>query len=127
MEIKKIIDLLEKICPKNLAEEEDYVGLQTGNPQNKIKKILITLDCSKRAIEKAIKTNCNLIISHHPLLWPSLEEAIKVESIKKKLTILNKNNITVYSLHTNYDTQFLRFEMLKATTIQLTKAAKKKR
>ena len=125
MQFKKIIDLLEKICPKNLADAEDYVGLQTGNPQDKINKILIALDCSNRVIQQAIKNNCNLIISHHPLLWPNLEEASKVESIKNKLAILNKNNISVYSLHTNYDTKFLRFEMLEQTTIQLTKAAKK--
>lgn len=68
MTLKDIADVLEKLCPRQLAQSEDVVGLQIGKFNNQVKKILITLDCSKRAIEQAIEKQCQLIISHHPLL-----------------------------------------------------------
>ncbi len=114
MKIKTIINHLEKLCPGNLAIAKDPIGLQIGNLENNMQNILIALDCSKKVIQKAVKNQCNLILTHHPLFWPDKEKGIKESFYQKtKAKILNKQKITVYSLHTNYDEKYLKHQLLK--------------
>ena len=70
---KEIIKYLETWAPKGIAWEKDNVGLQVGNPDDKIKNIILSLDLKEEVIDSAIKANCNLIITHHPLLYYPLK------------------------------------------------------
>jgi dinuclear metal center YbgI/SA1388 family protein len=101
---KEIIKYVEAWAPKGIAWEKDNVGLQVGNPDDKIKNIMLSLDLKEEVIESAIKANCNLIITHHPLLYYPLKN---LDFSKNKNAVLIekmiKNNITLYSAHTNLD------------------------
>ncbi len=119
MKLKEIIKHLEHLCPQKIAEKGDPIGMQTGDIRRKIKQIIIALDCSETVIQKAIETKCNLIITHHPLLWPSKEKAKKNQIIKNKLDKLNKNRINLFSLHTNYDKKFLKNEIMEKLPTQI--------
>lgn len=91
-------------APKEIAWEKDNVGLQVGDPNIKIKNILLSLDLKEEVIESAIKENCNLIISHHPLLFYPIKNLDFSKSITAKMIEkLIKNNISLYSAHTNLD------------------------
>ena len=100
----EIIKYLEDWAPKGIAWQKDNVGLQVGNPETKIKNILLSLDLKDEVIESAIKENCNLIITHHPLLYYPLKN-LNFSKSKNALMIekMIKNNITLYSAHTNLD------------------------
>ena len=74
MKLNKIIECLEKWAPPSLQEEYDNSGLIIGNIQNEIKGILVTLDCTEEIINEAIKKKCNLIISHHPLIFRPIKK-----------------------------------------------------
>jgi len=101
---KEIIKYLEDWAPKGIAWQKDNVGLQVGNPETKIQNILLSLDLKDEVIESAIKENCNLIITHHPLLYYPLKN-LNFSKSKNALMIekMIKNNITLYSAHTNLD------------------------
>jgi len=101
---KDIIKYLEEWAPKGIAWDKDNVGLQIGNPEIKIKNILLSLDLSDAVIEDAIENNCNLIITHHPVLYHPLKN-LDFSRNQTALMIqrLIKNNITLYSAHTNLD------------------------
>ena len=101
---REIIKYLEEWAPKGIAWEKDNVGLQVGNPEMKIKNIILSLDLKKEVIDSAIKENCNLIITHHPLLFYPLKN-LDFSKNKNAMMIeqLIKNNITLYSAHTNLD------------------------
>jgi dinuclear metal center YbgI/SA1388 family protein len=100
----EIIKYLEEWAPKGIAWEKDNVGLQVGNPQIKIKNILISLDLTEEVIQSAQKENCNFIITHHPVLYYPLKNLDFSKSrIAKIIETLIKNNITLYSAHTNLD------------------------
>ena len=86
MKIKELINFLENFAPLYLQEEYDNCGLTIGEKNNKITKILTCVDVTLEVIKEAKKNNCNLIISHHPVIF----EAIK-------------NNIALYAMHTNLD------------------------
>ena len=100
----EIIKYLEDWAPKGIAWEKDNVGLQVGDPKIKIKNIILSLDLNENVIEVALKENCNLIITHHPILYYPLKNLdFSKNRIARMLEMLIKNNITLYSAHTNLD------------------------
>src|SRR4030066_2240019 len=101
---KEIIKYLEEWAPKGIAWDKDNVGLQVGDPEIKIKNVLLSLDLKEEVIEGALKENCNLIITHHPILFHPLKN-LDFSGNKQASMIgkLIKNNITLYSSHTNLD------------------------
>lgn len=101
--VNNISNLLEEKFPLELAESWDNVGLLLGNKENEVDKILICLDITDNVVNKAIEEGVNLIISHHPLIFSSLKKILKDELIGNRILKLIKNNISVYSLHTNLD------------------------
>ena len=100
----EIIKYLEDWAPKGIAWEKDNVGLQVGDPKIKIRNIILSLDLNEEVVDSAIKENCNLIITHHPLLFYPLKD-LDFSKSKKAIMIekMIKNDITLYSAHTNLD------------------------
>ncbi len=104
MTIRALIKYLEKNYPKGVAWERDNVGLQFGNLNNKLKNVFLTLDLDMQAVERAKSKNCNLVITHHPVIFKPMKK-LDLES-DGRARIIEKclqNNITVYSAHTNFD------------------------
>jgi dinuclear metal center YbgI/SA1388 family protein len=104
MRCDKIIKIIEDWAPKAIAWEKDNVGLQVGSLRREVKNILLCLDVDEKVVSEANRKNCNLIISHHPLLFRSLKK-LDVANDKKSRIIekLIKTDITLYSAHTNLD------------------------
>ena len=101
---KVIIKYLEEWAPKGIAWNKDNVGLQIGNPEIKIKNILLSLDLSDAVIEEAIENKCNFIITHHPVLYHPLKNLnFSNNQLALMIEKLIKNDITLYSAHTNLD------------------------
>lgn len=101
--VAELADLLEKRYPKSLAVEWDVVGLITGNQELLLDKILLTVDITKEVIQEAIDLSVNLIISHHPLILDSNENS-DIQSKRLELkSIIEKNSIALFILHTNAD------------------------
>ncbi|HBM81325.1 MAG TPA: Nif3-like dinuclear metal center hexameric protein [Clostridiaceae bacterium] len=100
---KQIIDIAEEVAPAYLAMKYDNVGLLIGDENSMISSILISLDINEKVIDEAIEDKCNMIISHHPLIFNPLK-SINVRDPKGKMIHkLINNNINVYAAHTNLD------------------------
>ncbi len=98
-----IIDAMDKLAPRSLAESWDNVGLLVGSPTQTINKILITLDVTKAVVDQAVKDDVDLIITHHPVIFKSIS-AIRTDLPQGQiLASLLKANIGVYATHTNLD------------------------
>jgi dinuclear metal center YbgI/SA1388 family protein len=103
LHLNNIIKNLEQLAPVNLKEEWDNVGLQINSHNNEITSILIALDITLEVVDEAIKKQCNLIISHHPLVFKPLHN-INIDTPKGKIIqALFKNDISIYCMHTNLD------------------------
>jgi dinuclear metal center YbgI/SA1388 family protein len=104
MQCKEVIKYLEQWAPKGIAWEKDSVGLQIGNPESKIKNIMLSLDLTASVIKQSIENKCNLIITHHPIFYKPLKKLdFSADSISKQIEKIVKNNINLYSAHTNLD------------------------
>lgn len=101
--VKNIAKEIEKFAPKFLMEDYDNVGLMVGDGNKEVKKVLLSLDCTNEVIKEAINLNCDLIITHHPLIFKKPKNIIKGDLLGDKVIALIKEDITLYSCHTNLD------------------------
>lgn len=101
--IKDITDELEAIAPKPFQEDYDNCGLLTGNSDTKVTNALVSLDCTEEILDEAIQKNCNLIISHHPILFKGIKKLNGSNYVERTLIKAIKNDIAIYALHTSLD------------------------
>ena len=104
--MKKVNDIIremEKIAPTFLKEDFDNVGLMVGDREKSVKKVLLALDCTLKVIEEAKRENADLIITHHPLIFRKPSNITTDTLQGKKIIELIKNDISLYSSHTNLD------------------------
>lgn len=103
MKIQEVLTYLESIAPRAYQESYDNSGLLTGDAQATLKSALITLDCTEAVVEEAIAKNCNLIISHHPIIFKGLKKLTGSNYIERTIIKALKNDIAIYAIHTNLD------------------------
>ena len=106
IKLNQIIDAMEQMAPVCLKEDFDNVGLMVGDKMAMVKKVLLALDCTLEVIEEAKELKADLIITHHPLIF-NRPKSITTDTLQgKKIIELIKNNINLYSSHTNLDSAF---------------------
>ncbi|MFD2554035.1 Nif3-like dinuclear metal center hexameric protein [Sphingobacterium tabacisoli] len=103
MKVKEITQYLEQIAPLSYQESYDNSGLIVGHPDDEIHKALISLDCTEAVVEEAIAKGCNLIISHHPIVFKGLKKFNGRNYVERTVMKAIKNNIALYAIHTNLD------------------------
>lgn len=101
--LKEISAYMEEIASLSLAEEWDNPGLLLGGMSDEVKKIMVCLDITSEVVKEAVHKDVDLIISHHPVIFKPLKRVVKDDFKGKILYELIKNNIGVYSAHTNLD------------------------
>ena len=106
MKIKDVIDYLEDFAPISLQEDYDNSGLNIGNINNELTNVLVSLDCNLEVIKEAISKNCNLIITHHPIIFKNLRSITGSNNSENCIVEAIKNNISIYCIHTNLDNTF---------------------
>ena len=72
--VKDIMQLMEDWAPSSLAESWDHPGLQVGNPNQPVHKILVALDMTELNISYAIDHGVDMVISHHPFLFKPIHD-----------------------------------------------------
>ena len=106
MKIKEITQFLESIAPLSLQENYDNSGLLIGDSETEFLKALICLDITSEVIDEAIIKKCNLIISHHPLIFGKISKITPHKPTGKCIINAIKNDIAIYAIHTNFDNIF---------------------
>ncbi|GAB3195472.1 dinuclear metal center YbgI/SA1388 family protein [Pontibacter aydingkolensis] len=101
--IKDITDHLEQIAPLRYQESYDNAGLLTGNPNDEVRAVLISLDCTEEVVEDAIEKGCNLIVAHHPIIFKGLKSLTGKNYVERTIIKAIQNNIAIYASHTNLD------------------------
>lgn len=95
--------LLEQLAPPSLQESYDNAGLITGNPEQGVTGILVSLDCTEEVINEAIEKQCNLVISHHPIVFKGLRRLNGNNYVERTIIKAIKHDIAIYAIHTNLD------------------------
>lgn len=103
MRIKDFIAAMERIAPPPLAAEWDNVGLIVGTEQEEIRNVLVALDCTTAVADEARERGCELVLTHHPLLFHGVRRLMPNDPDTAAVFRLIKNGVGLYSAHTNLD------------------------
>ena len=104
MKIYQVVDALEHYAPLPLQEGYDNAGLQVGLTEAvEVSGALLCLDVTEAVVDEAIAKGCNLIVSHHPLIFRKLARISDENYVQRTVRKAIKNDITIVSMHTNMD------------------------
>ncbi len=101
--VKEIASTIEDFAPLSLQESYDNAGLQTGDPEMPVSALLLCLDFTEEILQEAIEKECNMIVSHHPLLFHGLKQITGRNYIQRIVIEAIRHGIALYSAHTNLD------------------------
>lgn len=101
--VKDICACIEQFAPRTLQESYDNAGLQVGIPDMDVSAVMLCLDVTEEILQEAKTRECNMIISHHPLIFKGLKSITGENPIQKIIIEAIKSNMAIYSAHTNLD------------------------
>ena len=103
MKIKEVTKALERFAPLPLQESWDNAGLQVGLTEAEVSGALLCLDVTCQIVDEAIQKGCNLIVSHHPLIFRKLARLTGEDYVQQAVIKALANSIVIMSMHTNMD------------------------
>ncbi len=104
MTVRQLADFLDKEISPELSEAWDNDGrMVIPNPEAEVTKVLCALDCTSEAIKAAKKLGCNVIVTHHPIIFKPLAYLCACDSVGKRVIDCIQNGIAVLSYHTRLD------------------------
>ena len=104
MNINKVVDALEQYAPLPLQEGYDNAGLQVGLTETvEVSGALLCLDVTEQVVDEAIEKGCNLIVSHHPLIFRKLARIADENYVQRTVRKAIKHDVAIVSMHTNMD------------------------
>ena len=98
-----MLSALEQFAPLPLQESWDNAGLQLGLTEAEVSGALLCLDVNEAILDEAMRKGCNLIVSHHPLLFRGLKQITDADYVQRCVIKALKNDIVIISMHTNMD------------------------
>lgn len=104
MKIREIIGALEQFAPLSLQDGYDNAGMQIGLTEDaEVSGALLSLDVTEDVLDEAVERGCNLVVSHHPLLFHAPKQITGADYVQRCIIKAIKQNLTIYSAHTNLD------------------------
>ncbi len=103
MKIQQVLEALEQFASLPLQESWDNAGLQVGLTGAEVSGALLCLDVNEQIIDEAISKGCNLVVSHHPLLFRGLKQIAGADYVQRTVMKAIEHHIVILSMHTNMD------------------------
>ncbi|MCR4849277.1 MAG: Nif3-like dinuclear metal center hexameric protein [Bacteroidales bacterium] len=121
MTVKDIMSCITEIAPLQWQEHYDNAGIQVGDLNAEVRKTLICLDITEEIVDEAVAKNCDLIVSHHPLIFHGLKHLTSDTYIERAVRKAIKHDVTMISMHTNLDNSYFGVSRMLADKLGLKK------
>lgn len=103
LKASQVIKVIEDFAPLSIQGDFDNCGLKTGYADTLVSGILITLDTNEEIVKEAIAKKCNFILEHHPSIFYPIKKLDFDLPLIRAISLAIKNDIVIYSAHTNVD------------------------
>jgi len=103
MKLKELVEYLEEVAPLRYQEKYDNAGLIVGDPDMELTGALISLDATPEVIAEAIDQGCNVVVSHHPIVFQGIKKFDPNYYVHKSVITAIKHDVAIYAIHTNLD------------------------
>ena len=106
MKLKDIINVIEDKYPLSLSYDWDNTGLLVGDFDADVKKVMTVIEANEDIIDEAIEKGADLIVTHHPFIFGKISRVNTGDLKGRLIRKLIKNDVAIYSMHTNFDIAF---------------------
>lgn len=104
MTVSELYQFLDARLPRALSCEWDNDGLMCcPDPTREVKRVLLALDITEAIVDEAVEKGCDVILSHHPLVFRPVRALTPEGGVPRKLIRLVQNGISAMSFHTRLD------------------------
>ena len=103
MNVQDIYGYIDHIAPFSTQLDYDNAGLLMGSGVAEVERVLVTLDVTFEVAKEAARKKCQLIVSHHPLIFHGLKSVTPGDPTGAVVLELARRNIALISAHTNWD------------------------
>lgn len=97
------VSAMESIAPRELALDYDNPGLIVGCEKQEISRVLVALDCTVQVVAEAEEKRCDLVLTHHPLLFRAVKHITPDDPVTAPVFMLIRKGIGMFAAHTNLD------------------------
>ncbi len=103
LKVREIIEVIESFAPLKLQEHYDNSGMQVGDYEQEVESVLLCTDITEAVVDEAIEKGIGMVMSHHPLMFNGVKRITGDCAMERIILKAIRNNITLYSGHTNVD------------------------
>lgn len=103
MQLHTLCRALETWAPLMLQEDYDNSGLLVGQPHMEVTGVLVSLDLTEAVIDEAIQRRCNVVVSHHPIIFGKLKRLTESNYVERSVAKAIRAGVALYAIHTNLD------------------------
>ncbi len=103
LKISDIIASLEEFAPPVYQESYDNSGLLVGDRNQKVSKVLLSVDVTEEIVDEAVKIGAEMIVAHHPIVFKGLKRLTPDNYIQRTVISAIRNHVAIYAAHTNMD------------------------
>ncbi len=103
IKVSQVLEVMNQIAPPDLAEAWDSIGMQVGDPDAAVENVLLALDVTGAALDEAAAKSCQLVISHHPLIFEPFPAICYDQPLQKLAAGLIVRRLSLIVAHTNLD------------------------
>ena len=103
MRVGDVTAALERFAPLSIQEGWDNSGLCIGSPEDEVHGVLLGFDCTKELVEEAVEKGCDMVVTHHPLIFHGLKSIRGGDPVSDAVIAAVKNGVAVYAAHTTAD------------------------
>lgn len=101
--VEEFMTIMEELAPAALAEDWDSIGLQAGSRRDQLDSVLVALNVDDAVIDEALAHGCQLILTHHPLIFSPLSSVSDDEPAGRLAGRALREGLAVFAAHTNLD------------------------
>lgn len=99
MKLADLIASFERIAPTSFAEAWDNVGLLTGDPEQGVNTVLLTIDLTREVLAEALSLGADVIYAYHPPLFKPVKNLYAGNVVFEAI----RRSVAIYSPHTALD------------------------
>lgn len=98
-----ILRIINRTIPESLAQSWDNSGMQVGSLHWEARGVIVSLDADISMLNKAREAGANIAVTHHPLIFGPIKQLDLDAPLGKVMAQAVRDQITIYSAHTNLD------------------------
>lgn len=101
--VREVLEFLNEMAPPQWAFPNDPIGLQIGDPNQTVERVLVALDPDPHTVVQANYRSCQLLVTHHPLIFRPLSKIRFDDPVGMAVQLLCEAKIALIAVHTNWD------------------------